>query len=88
MVGKEEHSQHEFYLTQLGFLAQLTANLGYDRRKYVYYRAPIKENGQLILKRPEVPNGFQERGFKDPFRTLVREEAAGCMISSCPVLTG
>ena len=40
---------------------------------------PSKENGQLMLRRPKLPNGFQGRVFKDS----VRERVMGCMISSC-----
>ena len=40
---------------------------GYGEGKYsAYCRAPSKENGQLMLKRPKLPNGFQGRGFKKP----------------------
>ena len=35
-------------------------------------RAPCKENGQLMLKRPELPNGFQGRAFKATFGVKVR----------------
>ena len=38
---------------------------------------PSKENGQLMLKRPKVPDGFQGRVFKGK----VRERVSGCMIS-------
>ena len=31
-------------------------------------RAPSKENGQLMLKRPKLPDGFQGRGFKGRVR--------------------
>ena len=31
-------------------------------------RAPNRENGQLMLKRPERLDGFQARVFKDSFR--------------------
>ena len=48
----------------------------------VFIAGPSKENGQLILKRPEPPDGFQERLFKDS----VRERVTGCMISSCTIL--
>jgi len=30
----------------------------------IYCRAPSKENGQLVLKRPELPNAFQGRVLK------------------------
>ena len=36
------------------------------------------KNGQLMLKRPELPDGFQGRVFKD----RVRESVVGCAISS------
>ena len=44
-----------------------TANLltpGCDEVKYsIYCRASSKKNGQLMFKRPELPNGFQGRVF-------------------------
>ena len=39
---------------------------------------PSKENGQLILKRPKFPKGFQGRVFKD----RVKKRASGYVISS------
>ena len=52
--------------------AHSKANLltpGCGEGKYsVYFRAPSKENGQLMLRRPKLPNGFQERGFKGSVR--------------------
>ena len=39
---------------------------------------PSKENGQLMLKRPELPDGFWGRAFKGK----VREGVAGYLISS------
>ena len=48
----------------------------------IYCRAPSRENGQLMLKKPEYPDGFQGRGFKGN----VREGAAVCEISLCIVL--
>ena len=57
--------------------------LGCGEGKYsIYRRAPSKENGQLVLKRPKLPNGFQGRGFK----YSVREGAAGCVISLYTIL--
>ena len=54
--------------------------LGRGEGKYsVYRRIPRKKNEQLMLKRPELPPGFQGRGLKG---SVVREEAAGCEISS------
>ena len=48
---------------------------GCDEGKYnIYCRAPSKENGQLMLKRPKLPNGIQGRGFK----VSVRE--GGCKV--------
>ena len=52
---------------------------GYDEGKYrVYCKTPSvgprKENGQLLLKRPEPPNGFRRRDFKGK----VRERVAWC----------
>ena len=45
----------------------LTLGCG-EGRVSIYCRAPSKENGQLVLKRPELPNGFQGRGFKGSVR--------------------
>ena len=42
---------------------------------------PRKKNGQLMRKRPELPDGCQRRGFKGSGR----EGSAGCMISSCTI---
>ena len=56
---------------------------GWGEGKYsIYCRVPNKENGQLMLKRSELPNGFQGGGFKGS----VREGALGCVISSCTIL--
>ena len=42
---------------------------GCGEGKYsVYCRVPSKENKQLVLKRPELPNGFQGRVFKSNIR--------------------
>ena len=41
-------------------------------------RAPSKGNGQLLLKRPELPDGFQGRVFK----TMFGVRAAVCGLSS------
>ena len=41
-----------------------------------------KSKGWLMLKRPELPDGFQGRGFK----CKVRERVTGNVISSCTVL--
>ena len=59
----------------------LTLGCG-EGKHSVYHRAPSKENGQLLLKRPKLPYGFQGRGFK----SNVREGSAGYMISPCTVL--
>ena len=40
---------------------------------------PSKESRQLVLKRPELPEGFQEKVFKD----RVREGGLWGVISSC-----
>ena len=57
--------------------------LGCSEGKFsVHCRVPSKENGQLMLKRPELPDGFQGRGFKGS----MREGAAECVISLCTVL--
>ena len=42
--------------------------LGCSEGKYIYCRTPVKENRQLMLKRPELLDGFQERGFKGSVR--------------------
>ena len=42
------------------------------------YREPSKENGQLMLKRSELPDGFQGRVFKD----RVRERVVGVCSAS------
>ena len=34
----------------------------------VYCRAPSKDSRQLVLKRPELPDGFQGKVFKDRMR--------------------
>ena len=44
----------------------------------VYCKPPSKENGQVLLKRPELPDGFWGRAFKGK----VREGVAGYLISS------
>ena len=44
----------------------------------VFIAGPSKEFGQLMLKRPEISDGFQGKVSKD----RVRERVAGCMISS------
>ena len=54
----------------------LTSGCG-EGKYSVYCREPSKENVQLMLQRPELPDGFQGRGFKGS----VREGAAGCVIS-------
>ena len=39
--------------------------LGHGEGNYcIYCRAPSKENGQLMLKKPKLPSGFQGRVFK------------------------
>ena len=43
---------------------------------------PSKEDGQLMLKIPELPDGFQGGIFKDS----VRESITGYVISSCTIL--
>ena len=40
---------------------------------------PSKENGQLVLKRPGLPDGFQERDFKN----CMTERVVGHMINLC-----
>ena len=58
----------------LGSLARLAAKPilllpGCGEGKYkVYRRVPSKENGQLVLKRPKLPDGFQARVFKGNVR--------------------
>ena len=41
-------------------------------------QAPNKESRQLVLKRPELPGGFQGKFFED----RVRRGVVGCVISS------
>ena len=55
----------------------LTLRCG-EAKYNVYCRALSKESRQLVLKRPELPEGFQGKVFKD----RVREGVMGCMISS------
>lgn len=51
--------------------------LGFSEGKYsVYHRAMSMENGHLMFERPELPRGFQGKGFKHN----VRERAAEYMI--------
>ena len=46
-----------------------STDLGYGEGKYsVYCRAPSKQNGQLVLERPELSNSFQARDFKGSSR--------------------
>ena len=45
----------------------LTVGCGEEKYR-VYCRAPNKENRQLMLKRPELPSGFQGRVFKGNIR--------------------
>ena len=72
----------------LGLLAWVQENilltLDDGKVKYsVYCKAsnmvPSKENGQLMLKRPGLPDCFQERGFKN----RVMEMVVGHMIDLC-----
>ena len=49
------------------------------RGSSVFTAGPSMESGQLGLKRPEVPDGSQGRGFK----YKVREMVPGCVISLC-----
>ena len=47
---------------------------GCGKGKYsLYFRTPNKENGQLMLNRPKLPNDFQGRSFKG----IVKEGASG-----------
>ena len=49
--------------------------LGCGEGKYsIYCMEPGKENGQLVLKRPELPNGFQTSVLKGNIR------AEGCAV--------
>ena len=86
--GKGGHSVSFCYQANLGsaHLMCSRANLpipGCGKGKCsIYCKAfsvgPSKENRQLRLKRPKLPDGFQGRVFKDK----VRERVAGCLISS------
>ena len=40
-----------------------------------------KESGHLVLRKPEYPDGFQGKVFKDK----VKERTVVCMIDSCTV---
>lgn len=74
----------------LGWLARthLTANplpLGRgEGKRSIYCKCQNKEHepGKLKLKKPELPDGFQGRGFKGE----VRERLTGCVTSSCTIL--
>ena len=56
---------------------------GWGEGKYnLYCRVPSKAKGQLKLKGPELPNGFQGKNFKGS----VRERTVGCMISCAQFL--
>ena len=59
----------------------LTPDCG-EGKYSIYCKAPRKENGRLMLKRPKLPYGFQGRGFKGS----VRDGAAVCVISLCTIL--
>ena len=48
--------------------ANLTPGCG--EGKYIYCRVPRKENVQLVLKRPELPDGFQGRVFKGTIKDV------------------
>ena len=45
-----------------------------EKGSTAFMASPSKENRQLMLKRPELPDSFQARGFKDS----VRERVTGC----------
>lgn len=59
-----------------------TLSAGVCSKVEVYLQVPSKEERQLMLRRPELPDGFQGRGFKGS----MREGAAECVISLCTVL--
>ena len=46
-----------------------------DGKHSIYCRAPSKENGQFMLKRSKLPDGFQGRGFKGS-----QCEGGGCRV--------
>ena len=48
----------------------------------IYYKAPHKENGWLMLRNPKLTKGFQQRLWK----SQVREKVPGSVISSCTLL--
>ena len=52
------------------------------KESMAFIARPSKEITQLMRKRPEFPNGFHRRAFKD----RVRERVTGCMISLCTIL--
>ena len=72
--------------SQVGLLMCSKANLltpGCGEGEHsVDCRAPSKEKGQLMLKRPKFLDDFLGRGFQ----CSVREGAAGCVISSWAIL--
>ena len=59
-------------VTKLGSFASSEVNLltqGCGEGKCsVYCRAPSKESRQPVLKRHQLPDGFQRKGFKDKVR--------------------
>ena len=78
--GKSLRTEQEYYQMESG-CARLThskANLLPARRgerKYsFYYRAPGKENWQLMFKRPKLPNPFQGRVYKDIMKSRRRRQ--------------
>ena len=90
------HSNKEHLLIFSGYVAEpgfgsfrLTRSkvnllrLGCGEGKYsIHCMVPSKKNGQFMLKRSELPNGFQRRVFKGK----MREGFTGCVISLCSVL--
>ena len=73
-----------WYLTKLGSVCPCIVkpiywHLVMVKKKYsVYCRAPSKEYGKRIPKRPNLPDGFQGKVFKD----RVRERVSVYLISS------
>ena len=59
----------------------LTPDCGEGKCSFIV-RCWCRENGELVLKTPEIPQGFQQSIFKGS----VREGVPECVISSCTIL--
>ena len=73
---------------ELGLLTRIHSKVnlltpGFGEGKYsIYYRVSNKENRQLMIKRPKLPEDFQGRGFKGSVRVRTTEY----LISLCSIL--